>query len=472
MTTPISPLVRPERAEADKSALVEAMRLDSQSRSHRVRAGLATGLHAMRQRPRLVSLSLLTTLLVVVALVVFSTLTAPATRPSTLTPNSPSRWVLLGDVSPSWQALSGTAYQPQFGLPGVGFSCPSTTTCYAVNFENPGPNGSSEVVVTTDGGDTWSPSTLPVTLTGPGPAALSCSDATTCALLGVNSAGSPIFLETTDTGATWQQEAGPSGLGASVGTRLVCSSATTCLGVTGGGGPTTATSSLVTANAQSPFAFTTHNAGVTWTTSSLPSGFVPGDLQCSSPEDCVASGGGVPGIASQGTGFTYTSNGGVTWTATNAPSSSTFVGQRRLSCSSSSTCLSDVDGPGAGTSPLLSSSDAGATWTTQSETGLPQGFVTTLSCTTGTMCWAGGVENSNPEVSAVSLGAPGFVASTSDGGATWQSSSLPTGVGAVMELSCPSSTACFALAVSQGQTAGTTAGFEILAYGASTTADN
>jgi hypothetical protein len=81
------------------------------------------------------------------------------------------------------------------------------------------------------------------------------------------------------------------------------------------------------------------------------------------------------------------------------------------------------------------------------------------------------VVNTDSQVSAVSLGAPGFIASTINGGATWQSSPLPTGVGAVMEVSCPSSTACFALAVSQGQAAGTTTGFEILAYGVSTTTD-
>lgn len=470
MTTPITPLLRPERAEADKSVLVEVMRRASQSRSHRVGVGIAAGLKGSRRRPRLVTLSLLTTLFALVALVAFNTLTAPATRPSVVSPASPSRWVLVGDVSPSWQALAGTPYQPQFGLPGIGFSCPSTTTCYAVNFENPGPSGTSEVVVTTNGGQTWSPSTLPVTLTGPGPAALSCVDATTCALLGVNSAGGPIFLETTDTGMSWQQEAGPTGMGASIGTRLVCTSASTCVGVTGGGGPATATSSLVTANALSPFAFTTSDAGATWTTSSLPSGFVPGDLQCSSAEDCVASGGGVPGLAGQGT-FAYTSDGGATWTATNVQQSTMFAGQRRLSCNSSNTCLAEVAGPGAGTSSLLSSSDGGATWSPQTETGLPQGFVTSLSCTTGSTCWAGGVVNTNPEMSAVSLGAAGFVASTSDGGVTWQSPALPTGVGAVMELSCPSSTACFALAVSQGQVAGTTTGFEILAYGLSTTTD-
>jgi hypothetical protein len=471
MTTPTTPLLRPERAEADKAVLAEAVRLSGESRPRRTLAGIFARRSETHRRPRLVPLSLLATLVVVAAVVVFSTLTAPATRPPSASAKSPSGWVLLGDVSPTWQTVASTPYQPQFGLPGIGFSCPTTTTCYAVNFENPGPDGASEVVVTTNGGATWSPSTLPVTLTGPGPAALSCVDANTCALLGVNSAGSPIFLETTDGGATWQQEAGPTGLGASFGTRLVCSSASTCVGVTGGGGPVTATKSLVTASEQSPFAFATSDGGATWTTSSLPSGFVPGDLQCSSADDCVASGGGAAGIVGSGAGFAYTTDGGATWTSTSVNESTVFGGMRRLSCNSSNTCLADVTSPNAGTSSLLSSSDGGATWSSVTPTGLPEGFVTTLLCTTGNTCWAGGITNTDPMVSAVSLGAPGFVASTTDGGTTWQSSPLPSGVGAVMEVSCPSSTACFALAVAQGQPAGTTAGFELLAYASSATTD-
>lgn len=468
MTNPTTPLLRAERAEADKAVLVEAMRLARDSRPRRAHARIAAGFATTRRHWRLVPVFVT---LVVIAAFAFNALTAPVTRPSAPSATSPSHWVLLGDVSPSWQALASTTNQPQFGLPGIGFSCPSTTTCYAVNFENPGPNGASEVVVTTDGGETWSPSALPVALTGPGPAALSCVDASTCALLGVTSAGSPIFLETTNGGATWQQEAGPTGMGASVGTRLVCTSSSTCVGVTGGGGPVTATSSLVTANALSPFAFATSDAGATWTTSSLPSGFVPGDLQCSSAEDCVASGGGVAGVAGNGAGFAFTTDGGATWTATSVQLSTVLGGLRQLSCSASGTCLSNVVSPGAGTSSLLSSSDGGATWSSETETGLPEGLVTALSCTAGSTCWAGGVVNTAPKVSAVSLGAPGFIASTTDGGATWQSSPLPVGVGAVMEVSCPTSTACFALAVAQGQTAGTSNGFEILAYGASAGSD-
>ena len=74
-----------------------------------------------------------------------------------------------------------------------------------------------------------------------------------------------------------------------------------------------------------------------------------------------------------------------------------------------------------------------------------------LSCPDGADCWVGGV-NSGPSSgkSAIDLGTtPAVVASTSDGGATWQDAQLPQGVGAIVDISCPSESSCYALAVQE-----------------------
>jgi hypothetical protein len=55
------------------------------------------------------------------------------------------------------------------------------------------------------------------------------------------------------------------------------------------------------------------------------------------------------------------------------------------------------------------------------------------------------------------------MASTSDGGQTWQGQQLPQGVLMVVDISCPSETNCYALA-DQSQSPGSSR-FVLLAYG-------
>ena len=88
-----------------------------------------------------------------------------------------------------------------------------------------------------------------------------------------------------------------------------------------------------------------------------------------------------------------------------------------------------------------------------------------MSCATSSSCWltgAGGPANPAPNsptpqtthsggaLAAFSIGqAQGLLASTADGGSTWARSTVPAGVGGVIDVSCPDTSTCFALGVKQ-----------------------
>ena len=112
-----------------------------------------------------------------------------------------------------------------------------------------------------------------------------------------------------------------------------------------------------------------------------------------------------------------------------------------LSCPGPSTCYAmsgQYASPKAG-SPLLSeslyvSTDVGATWT---QLSMPQGFAPTspLACGGVLDCAAGGTDNGQP-----------VLVTTNDGGHTFAIAPLPTGVGHLDTLSCPTSGFCAGLA--------------------------
>jgi hypothetical protein len=77
---------------------------------------------------------------------------------------------------------------------------------------------------------------------------------------------------------------------------------------------------------------------------------------------------------------------------------------------------------------------------------------------------SGGSAGSGPVAVKLGPGAQGVVASTADGGQSWQSQQLPQGVLAVFDIACPSDTNCYALAV-QSPPSGSKAAFVLLAYG-------
>jgi photosystem II stability/assembly factor-like uncharacterized protein len=482
---PAGPQLRPERAEADKTVISDAVRgtnLAAPSQVDRSRQlGSVLRRRPLNRRATIISVSTAAVLVLVVALVV-----ALGAGPSVRAPGGahlrvvshgppPGRapaWKLVSDVSPSWRTLPSSHLEPD-GLPGVNFSCPTTTTCYVVNFASAGPGTATELEVTDDDGAAWRPSTLPVTLALP--PSLACVDADTCAILGIDGSGDATFLETTDGGRTWSSHAGPNELTSLNGPlQLACKTPLSCLAVASPGavspdGPPGHAS-----------AFITDDGGSTWSTSSLPAGFMPTSLQCTSAEICVASGNSMSPGETPSTAhgmILYTTDGGSNWLGAALPSVRGVFGPfgpfgpfGSLSCGDTGNCLATGFGVRGSPIEVLSSTDGGKTWAATDTAGLPQGAVMSLSCPAAADCWETGAQYGSGESQVIDLHtAAGFAASTSDSGKTWQEAELPQGVGAVLDISCPNNSSCYALALQRVKaTSSAPQQFILLAYGVAT----
>jgi photosystem II stability/assembly factor-like uncharacterized protein len=370
-------------------------------------------------------------------------------------PVAAPKWRLVGDITSAWRTLS-LEYEP-----GLFLACPSTTACYADNLQEGAPGTYGEVEVTHDGGDTWQSSNLPVTLSGATP--LACVDADTCATLGIDASGNATFVETTDGGATWHSVAGPSQLTSSMGvTVLACTTAESCVAIAsdpaGQSGPA--------------LAFVTNDGGNTWTDANLPSDFVPGGLQCVSAGNCIVTGfyQSPEGSSTTPPGTVlYSSDDGATWATATLPSDLGPLSS--ISCADSADCVASFFGDDGSSSEILISTDGGLSWSQASASGLPAEGITGISCPTASECWeagiadaSGGSAGSGTIAVRVGLGAQGIVASTADGGQTWQSQQLPQRVLVVLDIACPSSTNCYAVAAQQSST-GSQASYVLLAYG-------
>ena len=409
-------------------------------------------MQARHQRNRLVTMVTLVTLVLgSTGAFVSSRIGTPPSRPSpnavrghVSQPRTASGWRLVADINPDWKAVQAAGFEAGFSL-----TCPSTSTCYAENL--PASGMQAEVEVTNDGGNSWKQSELPVTLSGP--TRLACVDADTCAILGNDGAGNATFLETTDGGQSWTASPGPSDLTSWMGlTELSCTVAASCV----------ALSSDPSGASGAAEAYTTDDGGGKWSESPLPPDFVPGALQCVSASTCVATGffqspDGSP-TAPAGT-VLYSTDSGVTWATASLPTQSltTLGALTRLSCANASDCIASFFGKGgAARRNVLVSRDGGESWSQPGASGLGDDFISGVSCPTALQCWASGI--ALPDKSGTPgpvLAREGMISSTSDGGETWQNAQLPAGVGPVADISCPTTTSCYALAFAPPAARGT-----------------
>ncbi len=346
-------------------------------------------------------------------------------------------------------------------------SCPSASVCTAID-----PNGFMRTI---DSGRKWSQEALIAGISTV--SVLSCPSASTC--VAAASAGQgEMTLHTTDSGIRWVSDAFPAGR--SELDTIVCRSTSVCEGGGIGG------------------AVRTEDGGANWVEQAIAAydPYAIDSIACSSISVCEAG---------EGTASTvlHTTNGGTTWVA-----STTFPGLGRapftgMACPTASFCLGVVY-TGAG-SDILRTTDGGEVWVNVgSPLALKEGL-SGLACPSVSVCEAVGEVNSTtggavairttdggthwvggekfpsniagltgvacPTTSTceavgasfaisggITLGAADavlvaagdtpaypYALRTTDGGARWVSTKLPTDVGALDAIACPTPSICEAV---------------------------
>ncbi len=311
----------------------------------------------------------------------------------------------------------GGAHWATFSLPTrmetlPALSCPSAKSCVAVGGTFVGNDVLGRVVRTSDGGEVWVRSVIP---RGVGNLKdVSCPKKTYCVAVGETPDGSKgVALVTTNSGAGWTRLSLPSG---EKSLALVdCRSRNNCTMVGGGRSGWGAT------------VITTTDGGRSWAQTSLPqmtSGLVGPDISngisCPSSTPCFIVGEEAPGDGSP-SGLVFTSsNAENLWMSQSVPPGTT--GLASISCRTATTCV--VVGGGIGPrgeesgAMALTTTDAGITWTRRSVPAAVIGLGS-VSCPTVDRCVATGSSSSGTNPSGIQPA----VATTSDGGVTWTTSS-------------------------------------------------
>lgn len=313
------------------------------------------------------------------------------------------------------------------GVTGLGLnaiSCAGVVLCVAVGGEMRGTNlsASNTVLVSNDGGATWNSFAVPSVngyLTS-----VSCSDARHClATAALGAGGTSTVLMTNDGGLgwanlVWSAPSLPANAVALIGSQLnaiTCTSTNDCLAVGQATYSTTLSPPIETQGVVS----TTNDGGQTWQSQLISANAITG-ISCPVPQDCVAVG---QNSGYQSVDQITTTDGGSTWTVSPLVSGSQIARGHAphlnaISCSDTLHCVAAgvVSNGDEYQTPVVATSDGGATWSNQ--TANPLGAnLQAVACATSLTCWAvgstsrgsvivhtinGGV--ASPTVSAVSPG--------------------------------------------------------------------
>jgi photosystem II stability/assembly factor-like uncharacterized protein len=241
--------------------------------------------------------------------------------------------------------------------------------------------------------------------------AVACASPSRCFAVGADNGGNGVAGSSVDGGDSWSNESLPAGsppLDA-----IACADSTHCVAV--GQGATAATS----------------DGGTTWDLAAVPvANTTMIGVTCLSTQTCLAA-----GVTSEQAGpyagvILISTNGGLSWTSSTLPPGTYGIGD--VVCPTSSRCI-------AVGAQILVSSDGGQTWSTATVPGGTQAL-RSIACSSSTTCVAIGPNSdavSNPNATTVAI-------MTTDGGSTWTQDAFPTGSASLEQISCPSSSQCFA----------------------------
>jgi photosystem II stability/assembly factor-like uncharacterized protein len=177
------------------------------------------------------------------------------------------------------------------------------------------------------------------------------------------------------------------------------------------------------------------NGGTSWSTSAVPAG-LGGQLtvSCSSASKCVAGGGGAD--------LDVTTDGGKVWAFQASPSGVSQVFQ--LSCPPGGSGCVGVGASGENEAMILQSS--GTTWTATADEAAGEAGLRSVACTTTSDCVIVG-DSPSP-----------IILTKKNGGTSWTTDTVPSGISQLSGVSCVSATACTAVGGNDLETAGAVTG--------------
>jgi len=306
-----------------------------------------------------------------------------------------------------WSSLTGAIGGASLNA----ISCPDVGHCLAV-----GGNDDGDAIETTDGGSSWAPVAIPSS--GYGFSSVWCLDDQHCWVAeGISSSSdNPVgnqVLRTTDGGATWSSSSviaptvpDSSGVGL---TSITCPTVTVCTAV---GDEIQEMGSPLPVPVISGVIATSSDGGRTWSAQTSPDDFMYA-VGCLTSANCVTGSAG-------GLLHLQTTDGGGTWSVTPISVPGLNAWPDAISCPDSLHCtaagLLENGGSPTPDTPLISTSDGGNTWSLES-TDAGHLELEAVSCPTVSVCWAAG--GKVPGGGNVSTGS--IVLHTLTGGVAWPS---------------------------------------------------
>jgi len=303
---------------------------------------------------------------------------------------------------------------------------------------------------TTNGGTSWANQTLWYTATQPFSDEIVDSIACATEPVCVATMTSAYIVHTNDSGAKWLNATTvPPSLAPQA---VACLSTSVCAGVGGAA------------------VFRTTNGGTTWASATLPAAAASEaadlvSIACPSTSVCEAV--GTSNTTAGGAVAFRSNNGGASWSAQKLPKN--IADLTAVACATASTCeavgasfaissgYTLLSCPGSATCPEASASgntpsypyalrttDGGAKWVS---TKLPTsvGALSAIACPTPSVCDAVGA-HATASTSAAALAEPAVVAVRStDGGTTWAAQPLPAGITSLKGIACPTPYGCDAV---------------------------
>jgi photosystem II stability/assembly factor-like uncharacterized protein len=404
-----------------------------------------------RWRPsgRRLTITAVAGIVAVAAAVVFGVVTqGPPTLTGALTTSWQPARLLPGSAHPA-RAPSGTwrlmsylvtrGWQENTAGPEPGWlTCPTAATCYVEGDNSTSPSGPADMnsfYVSTDGAQTWN--VLPVPDHVAFTSALSCATATECAVGGLYYGQQPVYLTTANGGHSWTV----SPLSADVGQilSLDCVTTMTCRGLASSSAQPTNGFGL---GVDMHFVVTSDSGKRFTVVPFLASESIQG-VTCPTASHCVAVGWYSNFTARTGPdldhGVLLTSDdGGMTWRQRAWPSGYGPGPVPDVTCADASHCamIGFIERSGKVVSPGIGytsgkdavqytvigfSSDGGATWTTSTlPHTMPYPMIDTLTCPTTRTCYAAGSDDIEQRIGNTRNAASSVVAITNDTGRSWQ----------------------------------------------------